>query len=128
MVLQYILQRFWPQNNPPPAVSNLTRSRTKANSIDIPQDIIDNVIAAVGDDTNLLKQCNLVSSSFLRPSRKQLFSRITISHETCKGIHQLFVQNPVILSFVRTITVMEYIPNGWIPHRYFPFSDSRSVV
>ena len=47
--------------------------------MDIPQDIIrvNSVIAAVGDDTRVLKQCALVSSSFLLPSRKQLFSRIT---------------------------------------------------
>ena len=82
----------------------------RAKSMDIPQDIIDNVIAAVGDsdDKCLLKQCALVSSSFLRPSRKQLFSRITLrSDRTCQGIHQFLVQNPVIQSFVRTITLMD---------------------
>ena len=75
--------------------------------MDIPQDIIDNVIAAVDDDTDLLKQCSLVSSSFLLPSRKRLFSRITLrSDEICQGIHQLLVQNPVIQSFVKSITLM----------------------
>ena len=79
-----------------------------AKSIDIPQDIIDNVIAAVGDDKRLLKQCALVSSSFLLPSRKQLFSRISLgSDQTCRRIHQLLVQNPVIQSFVRTIILTE---------------------
>ena len=78
-----------------------------ANSVDIPQDIIDSVIAAVGDDTHLLKQCSLVSSSFLLPSRKHLFSRITIkSDETCERIHQLLVQNPVFQTFVKTITLL----------------------
>jgi hypothetical protein len=80
--------------------------------MDIPQDIIDNVIAAVGDsdDTRLLKQCTLVSSSFLLPSRKQLFSRITLrSDQTCHGIHYFLVQNPVIQSFVRTIALIENI-------------------
>ena len=76
--------------------------------MEIPQDIIDNVITAVGDDTHLLKQCSLVSSSFLRPSRKHLFSRITLrSDQTCQGIHQLLLQNPTILSFVRTIILTE---------------------
>ena len=75
-------------------------------SMDIPQDIIDNVIAAVGDDKHLLKQCALVSSSFLLSSRKQLFSRISLkSDKTCQGIHQFLVQNPVILSFVKTIII-----------------------
>ena len=74
--------------------------------MEIPQDIIDNVIAAVGYNTRLLKKCTLVSSSFLLPSRKQLFSRIYLrSDQTCQGIHQLLVQNPVIQSFVRTITL-----------------------
>jgi hypothetical protein len=77
-----------------------------AKSVEIPQDIIDSIIAEVGDDTGpgLLKQFSLVSSSFLLPSRKQLFSRITIRNDkTCQGIHQLLVQNPVIQSLVRTI-------------------------
>ena len=84
-----------------------------AKSPEIPQDIIDNIIAAVGDDTRLLKQCTLVSSSFLLPSRKQLFSRIIINcDQTCQGIHQFFIQNPVIQSFVRTITLTEYRISG----------------
>ena len=79
-----------------------------AKSMDIPQDIIDSVIAAVGDDTRLLKQCTLVSSSFLRPSRKQLFSRITLkSDQTSLAIHQFLVQNPIIQSFVRSITLRD---------------------
>jgi len=56
----------------------------------------------------LLKQCSLVSSSFLLPSRKQLFSRITLrSDETCQGIHRFLVQNPFIQSFVRAITLSD---------------------
>ena len=74
--------------------------------MEIPQDIIDNVIAAVGDDKCLLKQCSLVSSSFLLASRKRLFSGITLRNDqTCQGIHQLLVQNPVIQFSVRTITL-----------------------
>ena len=74
--------------------------------MDIPQDIIDKVIAAVGDDTRLLKQCTLVSSSFLLPSRKQLFSKVSLENDQfCQGIHEFLVQNPVIMSFVRTISI-----------------------
>ena len=77
-----------------------------AKSLEIPQDIINSVIAAVGEDTLLLKQCALVSSSFLLPSRKQLFSRITLRNDkTCRGIHQLLVQNPIIQSSVRSINL-----------------------
>jgi hypothetical protein len=76
--------------------------------MEIPQDIIDSVIEAVGDDTHLLKQCALVSSSFLLPSRKQLFSRITLEGDRiCQRIHEFLIQNPIIQSFVRTITLIE---------------------
>ncbi|EDR08418.1 uncharacterized protein LACBIDRAFT_326852 [Laccaria bicolor S238N-H82] len=76
-----------------------------ANSVEIPQDIIDNVIVALGNDTPSLKQCALVSSSFLLPSRKQLFYsiRFGFNNEACHKLHQFFVQNPVIISFVRRI-------------------------
>ena len=70
-----------------------------AKSLEIPQDIIDNVIAAVGDDKCLLQKCALVSSSFLLPTRKQLFSRITLSSDrNCQGINQFLIQNPIIQS------------------------------
>lgn len=76
------------------------------STMEIPLDIIDNIIAAVGTDKDVLNQCALVSSSFLLPSRKQLFSSITLgSDEACKGIHQFLVQNPVIQSFVRSIVL-----------------------
>ena len=77
--------------------------------MDIPQDIIDNVIAAVAsgddfDDKQLLKKCALVSSSFLLPSRKRLFSKISLRGESCcEEIYQFFIRNPVIQSSVRTV-------------------------
>ena len=90
-----------------------------SKSVEIAQDIIDSAIAAVGDDTRLLKQCSLLSSSFLRPSRKQLFTRITLSDdETCQEIHQFLVQNPTIQSFVRTITLTDTLDpwtTNWRP-------------
>ena len=63
---------------------------------------------------HLLKKCSLpvVSSSFLLPNRKslKLFSKITPRNsQTCQGIHQLLVQNPVIRFFVRTIILTEDI-------------------
>ena len=79
-----------------------------AKSLEIPQDIIDSVIVAVGEDTRLLKQCALVSSSFLLPSRKQLFSRITLRDaKTCEGIHRFLDQNSIIQSSVEAITLAE---------------------
>ena len=78
-----------------------------ANSVEIPQDIIDNVIAALGNDKDSLKQCALVSSSFLLPSRKQLFYSISFGSngEACHRLHQVLVQNPDIRSCVRRLNV-----------------------
>ena len=82
-----------------------------ANSVAIPQDIINNIIEAVGDDSRLLKKCALVSSAFLLPSRKHLFSKIYLSlvgdqgDQACQRLHQFLVENPVVLSFVRSITI-----------------------
>ena len=85
--------------------------------MDIPQDIIDSVIAAVGDDKCVLKKCTLVSSSFLLPSRKQLFSKVYLrSDQTCQGIHQFLVRNPVIQSAVRAITLIDDFDTGILPN------------
>jgi hypothetical protein len=80
------------------------------NSVPIPQDIIDNVIAAVGsDDKYLLKQCAVVSSSFLLPSRKQLFSKISLSgDQASQRLHQFLVKNPVLQSFVKSIAIISW--------------------
>jgi len=75
-------------------------------SVAIPQDIIDHIIAAIGVDTHLLKQCALVSSSFLIPSRKQLFSKIYIrDDQASQRLYRVFIQNPAIQSFVRSLDV-----------------------
>ena len=99
--------------------------------MEIPQDIIDNVIAAVGDDKHLLQQCALVSSSFLLPTRKQLFSKITLSNgQKCQRIHQFLVQNPVIQSFVRTITVAytaHHVPSSIRPKGGTDWIDDTSL-
>ena len=87
-------------------VESEPQSMAKSLPVEIPQDIIDSVIAAAGEDTRLLKQCALVSSSFFLPSRKQLFSRITLRNDkTCQRIHQIFAQNPILQSSVRAITL-----------------------
>jgi hypothetical protein len=75
----------------------------------MPQDIIDSIIEAVGDDDDslrMLKQCALVSSSFLLPSRRRLFSKTTLrSDKACQRLYQLLIDNPVVQSFVRSIIV-----------------------
>jgi hypothetical protein len=79
---------------------------TMANTLVIPQDIIDTIIEAVGDDNHLLKTCAVVSSSFLLPSRKSLFSEIYLrSDQACQRLHQFLLENPVVQSFVRKIII-----------------------
>ena len=86
--------------------SALVSHPSMANSVVIPQDIINNIIEEVGDDRRLLKTCALVSSSFLLPSRKHLFSEIVLQpDEVCQMLHQFLVENPDIQSFVRSIIV-----------------------
>ena len=75
----------------------------------IPQDIIDNIIEAVGNDTDLLKKYALVSSSFLLPCRKHLFSSLCLHNDlACRGLHKFLVENPVVQSFVKSITIGLY--------------------
>jgi hypothetical protein len=80
--------------------------------VTIPQDIIYNIIEAVaGHDKRLLKECALVSSSFLLPCRKHLFSSLyLIRDQACRRLHQVLVENPVVQSFVRSITIRPYEP------------------
>jgi hypothetical protein len=91
-------------------LSSIAFHITMANSVAIPQDIIDTIIDAVGDDTRSRKKCALVSSSFFLPSRKHLFSKISLrlgrkGGQVCQRLHQFFVENPVIQSFVRSIAI-----------------------
>ena len=78
----------------------------------IPQDIIDNIIEAV-DDRRSLKECALVSSSFLLPCRKHLFSKLFLGYNRSRpshwqSLHRFLVENPVIHSFVRSITIYDF--------------------
>ena len=82
----------------------LTLPPSMASSVVIPQDIIDNIIDAV--DYRSLETCALVSSSFLLPSRKRLFSSVfLVTAPACQRLHQFLVENPVVQSFVRCITI-----------------------
>src|ERR1700679_40406 len=74
--------------------------------VEIPQDITVNIIEKVGDDRYLLREGAVVSSSFLLPCRKHLFSKLSLElDETCQRLHQFLVENPVVRSYVRSITI-----------------------
>jgi hypothetical protein len=58
------------------------------------------------NDRHLIKTCALVSHSFLRPSRKQLFSDIIIgTWVQCENLHLVLTQNPDIRQFVRKLKI-----------------------
>jgi hypothetical protein len=74
----------------------------------IPQEIkeiINEIIEALGDEKLWLKNCTLVSSSFLLACRRCLWCKISL-RPGLKGLHQVFVQNPVLQSFVTSITII----------------------
>jgi hypothetical protein len=74
----------------------------------IPLDIIENILSEIGDDTPLLQQCSLVSSSFHLFSRKHLFSEVFIkSAQTCRRLHLVLVQNPEIPPLIRKIRILD---------------------
>ena len=87
-----------------------------------------------GNGKPLLKQCALLSSSFLLPSRKQLYSEIILKDKQgSQRLHEHFVQNPlaVMLSFVGALLSFRRLgiqKRSWIADRYSPFFDSRSAV
>ena len=86
--------------------------------VEIPQDIIDNIIETLAvddyDDGRFLKRCAVVSSSFLLPCRKHLFSKLSLRFdETCQSLHQFLVENPGVLSFVRSIAIKPTYPRQW---------------
>ena len=94
-----------------------------ANSLAIPQHIIDNIIKAVDNPgRRFLETCALVSSSFLLPSRKRLFSQISLgSDPACQMFHQVLVENPVIQSFVRSIVIRTFRSHSLIAILRLPF-------
>ena len=73
----------------------------------IPQEIVDIIIEAVGrDDSSVLKKCAVVSSSFLLPCRKHLFSELVLRDvQACQRLYQFLVGNQVVQSFVRSISI-----------------------
>ena len=92
----------------------------------IPQDIINNIIEALDNDDRLLRKCALVSSSFLLPCRKRLFSSLSLTNnQACPRLYQFLVENPVVQSFVKSMTITSdwgYRASG------FPLSNWTSLV
>jgi hypothetical protein len=68
---------------------------------EIPQDVIDLIIGELDGDSDALKQCATVASSFLHPSRRRLFSSIHFHNQGQAGrLHELLTSVPGISLYV----------------------------
>ncbi|KAF5374483.1 hypothetical protein D9615_009064 [Tricholomella constricta] len=73
----------------------------------IPEDIISTILDELSSDIEALKQCSLVSQSFLPLCHKLLFSDICLYHPTrSRGICRLIVDNPSFASYIRTVEII----------------------
>jgi hypothetical protein len=71
------------------------------------QEIIDSIIGTFHFyDRTTLKECALVSRSFLIPSRRKLFSYLRLcSEEQCQNLYRFLVQNPYIQSSIIALSI-----------------------
>jgi hypothetical protein len=78
-----------------------------ASSLSFPQEIVDTIIGTFDvHDRFTLKRCALVSRSFLIPSRKRIFSVLSIRNEQqCQKLYCFLTQNPYIQSSVTSLSI-----------------------
>jgi hypothetical protein len=82
------------------------------SGVPIPQDIIDTVIGELSfNDIDTLKQCSLVSHSFLASSQKLLFSMVYFRagyavRAPFRQLHYLLNHSPHIISYIRELHVI----------------------
>ncbi|KAG6899370.1 hypothetical protein C0993_010835, partial [Termitomyces sp. T159_Od127] len=77
--------------------------------IDIPQDLIIQIIDLLGEDAAALKACSLVSSSFRDHSQRHLFRSITLDFKHPSQqilLHEAFMSNPALPDFVLYLEVI----------------------
>lgn len=86
----------------------------------IPADIIYAIIDEIRTDTHTLKQCSLVSRSFLSYSHRHLFAAIQLDHPTqCRGLYRVLMQNPSLVSYIRRLVIVanvkpEFRGRDWV--------------
>ena len=104
----------------------MTRTQLSIQSLRIPQDIVEHIIAAIHvDDRPLLKSCALLSHFSLRPSRKKLFSKIIIKRPgQCEKLYRLLTQTPAIRLFIKTL----YLLQGYDEPLLFNNQDLLSIL
>lgn len=78
------------------------------NSLSFPQEIIDSIVETI-DDKVSLESCASTSRSFLYPSRKRLFSSISLhSSAESRNFYDILSRNPYIQSFVKTLWIYDH--------------------
>jgi len=86
----------------------------------LPQDIIHAVIEKISpNDIETLKQCSVVSQSFLVPSQKQLFSVIHLTLKgrfSCQRLHHLLLNAPHIATYIRELHVVFFSDSPHLQH------------
>lgn len=86
----------------------------------IPADIIYAIIDEICTDAYTLRQCSLVSRSFLPHSHKHLFSTIQLDHPVpCRGLYRVLMNNPSLACYIRTLIVItnvkpEFRGRDWV--------------
>ncbi|KAK0204179.1 hypothetical protein DFS33DRAFT_1337418 [Desarmillaria ectypa] len=83
--------------------------------MDIPQDILEEILHHISSDHPSIKACSLSHSSFLPPTRRLLFSEVKLHHrwqishtDICLEFRQILVASKYISSSIRTL-----ILNHW---------------
>jgi hypothetical protein len=89
-------------------------------SLSIPQEIIDSIIGKIDvQDKALLKKCALISHSFLHPSRKQLYSFISLnSGQDCQRLCRMDVQTRYLRLFVKTLHISDVFAESILNNEY----------
>ncbi|KAF5376256.1 hypothetical protein D9615_008524 [Tricholomella constricta] len=76
-------------------------------SLSIPEDIISAILDQLSPDIDSLKQCSLVSRSFLPHCQKLLFSDICLDHPTrSRRLYHFITNNPSFIPYIRRINII----------------------
>ncbi|KAF5374428.1 hypothetical protein D9615_009059 [Tricholomella constricta] len=79
-------------------------------SLSIPEDIISTILDELSSDNESLKQCSLVSQSFLPLCHKLLFSSICLNHPTrTRGFYRVITNNVSFASYIRRVEIISSV-------------------
>lgn len=76
-------------------------------TVPIPQDVIDNIVDELSDDTDALKNCALVSHSFCLPGRRHFFSTIRLDRPSLsRNLYEQLSRNWSIRVYIRKLYIL----------------------